>query len=285
MIMDSYESTKKANLNRGTIPNQGVSNQGVPNQGVTYQGAPNQGVPNQGAPNQAFPNQGVPNQGAPNQGVPNQAFPNPAAFGQGSNAVNKAEADALPNPENLGQPIRSDKLENKAVVLTKKEKMERMKEFLNLRRKVNFYINQDKAEEAKNTYDTLYSLYIDMTKSFQATEIAVVKKDIVEMYNKLKEAVNKKRVKKGHFQEVEKTDDDKNKHRKKIVTTDLDVIMQIIEEKGKLGLADIQARFNVSKVLAEEWVQTLADYGLVNIKYLPIGGVEITKVEIAVESK
>ena len=274
-IMASYESTKKANLNRGTIPNQAAP----PNQAVSAPPA-NQAAPNQVAPS----NQAVP-ASPTNQAAPNQAFPNSTAFGQGSNAANKAEADALPDPENLGQPVRSDNLGAKPVVLTKKEKMERMKEFLNLRRKVNFYINQDKAEEAKNTYDTLYSLYIDMTKSFQTTEIAVVKKDIVEMYNKLREAVNKKRVKKGHFEEVEKKDDDKNKHRKKIVTTDLDVIMQIIEEKGKLGLADIQARFNVSKVLAEEWVQTLADYGLVNIKYLPIGGVEITKVEIAVESK
>lgn len=174
---------------------------------------------------------------------------------------------------------RDDLLKKKDEVIKRKEKMDVMRQFLTLRRKIYHNINIGSPEEAKDTYDALYSLYQEMLKSFGGSEAAVLNSDMTEVYAKLEGALNKK-VKKGHFMEVEKEDtEEKKKYKKKIVTTDLDIVMQIVEEKGRMNLAEIQAKFNISKRLAEEWIQILADYGLVEIRYLPIGGVEISKVE------
>ena len=46
-----------------------------------------------------------------------------------------------------------------------------------------------------------------------------------------------------------------------------------------MTLADIESQFNINKRLAEEWIQILADYGLVEIRYLPIGGIEIHNIK------
>jgi hypothetical protein len=163
--------------------------------------------------------------------------------------------------------------------LKRKEKMNKMKEFFSLKGKLMHHMNAGNLETAKTTYDTMYSLYQDMVKRFSEPELITIKNSISDIYAKLQDSMNKKKIKKGHFLEVEKNDrqDDKRKYRRKIVTTDLDVLMQLVEEKHRINLAEIQAKFNVSKRLAEEWIQMLADYGLVEIKYLPIGGVEISK--------
>ena len=170
---------------------------------------------------------------------------------------------------------KRDKLDS---MMQKKERIDNMRSFLNLKRKIYSLINMGKPEEARNTYDTLFMLYQSMLKDQTPQHLAVIKNSISEVYTELERALNKKRVKKGHFAEVEMKKDDKAR-RTKIVTTDLDVIMQLIEEKGKLTLADIQARFNIGRHLAEEWIQILADYGLIEIRYLPIGGVEVTKIK------
>ena len=60
------------------------------------------------------------------------------------------------------------------------------------------------------------------------------------------------------------------------IITDFDIMLDLINKKGKLTMAEIEERFAINKKLAEEWAQILADHDLVEIRYLPIGGVEVT---------
>jgi hypothetical protein len=175
-----------------------------------------------------------------------------------------------------GQPgnIRRD------IILKKKQKIEKIKQFLDIKVKIFQLMNLNKYDQAKNSYQALYLLYQDILKTANPVEANKLQKDLSSIYAKLVENVQTKRVKR--IQDNDNYNNNENKEsntaKKKIITTDFDMIMKIVEENGKMGLSEIQSQFNISRRLAEEWIQILSDYGLVEIKYLPIGGIEIVKI-------
>ena len=105
---------------------------------------------------------------------------------------------------------REEMMKKRDEMLQKKKKIENMKSFLNLKRKIYSLINLGKAEEAKNTYDTLYVLYQNMLRTHKQEELLTVKNVIAEVFSELENALNKKKkIKKGHFAEVEIKKDEK----------------------------------------------------------------------------
>lgn len=176
-----------------------------------------------------------------------------------------------------GQPgnIRRD------IIRKKKEKISKIKEFLDLKVKIHNLIKLNKYDQARDTYQTLYPIYQDLLKIATSAEAAKLQKDLSIIYTKLLENLQKKRVKgiqeDGNIPIEKTTKEDRIK--RKVITTDFDMIMKIIEENGKMTLGQIESQFNISRTLAEEWVQILADYGLVEIRYMPIGGIEVSKIK------
>jgi len=169
--------------------------------------------------------------------------------------------------------------ENKAAIqqdiLRKKEKINKIKNFLQLKIKIHQLISMKKLDEAKDTYYTLYTLYQDIIKDSDEQEIAKLQSDISAIYSKLTSNM-KANVNQDN---PEKKTSSPTLKKEKVITTDFDMIVKTVEEKGKISLSEIQSQFKISRRLAEEWIQILADYGLVEIKYLPVGGIEILKIE------
>jgi len=60
-----------------------------------------------------------------------------------------------------------------------------------------------------------------------------------------------------------------------ILETDVDKILNIIKEKGKISFTEIAKMFNVSSETVEEWAKILEDHGLAEIFYPAIGSPEI----------
>jgi hypothetical protein len=229
---------------------------------------------------------------------PQQMPQNPAAanphnsFMQQNSYQNTLNRSAQPNPGQTAQKsgssfntaLNKEEVAKKAAeihqsTLLKQQKMRFMKSFIELKRKIYQLIELGKPEEARDTYDNLFLLYQEMARNVKEEEIVSIKTDIAVVYHNLEQAINKKKIKKGIFKEVDNNKGNAEKlYRDKIVTTDLDSIMQIVEERGKMNLAEIETKFNIPRRLAEEWIQILADYGLVEIRYLPIGGIEINKI-------
>jgi len=168
-------------------------------------------------------------------------------------------------------------------ILRKKKRVEKMHSFSSLKKKIYTLASFKRIDEAKDAYNSLYMLYNELLQISNDKEKQELRAEVSSVYEKMLELISAKRVKKGKIEansdDVEvKRKSDVKALRKKIITTDLDVVVGIIEDKGKVNLADIQSRFAITRELAEEWIQILADYGLVHIHYLPVGGVEITKV-------
>ncbi|MCB9358932.1 hypothetical protein H6503_03305 [Candidatus Woesearchaeota archaeon] len=168
--------------------------------------------------------------------------------------------------------------ERKKILLQKKERIEKIKEFLNLKVKIFRLINLKRLNEAKETYHNLYIIYEEIIHNSNEREAVKFQSDISTIYSKLMAASNEKSVKKREEPDKDEKKQAKKKIVKKVITTDLDMIIKIVEDKGRMSLSDIQSTFNISRRLAEEWVQVLADYGLVEIRYLPVGGIEIVRV-------
>jgi len=169
---------------------------------------------------------------------------------------------------------------NRDAISIKKTKIKKIREFLDMKIKIHQLISLMKLDEAKTTYNSLYLTYQDILKVATPTETKKLQTDLSSIYSALMNSLTSKKVKR-HLEEVPKEKSqlkNQKKTQKKIVTTDFDIILKIIEEKGKLGLSEIQSLFNINRRLAEEWVQILNDYGLVEIKYLPVGGIEVTKI-------
>lgn len=176
---------------------------------------------------------------------------------------------------------------NEDAISIKRIKIKKIREFLDMKIKIHQLINLVKLDEAKTTYNSLYLTYQEILKIATPLETKKLQIDLSNIYSTLMSSLTSKKVKR-HLEEdptgASKLKDQK-KTIKKIVTTDFDIILKIIEEKGKLSLSEIQSLFNINRRLAEEWVQILNDYGLVEIKYLPIGGIEVTKISNSPKNK
>ena len=175
---------------------------------------------------------------------------------------------------------------NEDAISIKRIKIKKIREFLDMKIKIHQLINLVKLDEAKTTYNSLYLTYQEILKIATPLETKKLQIDLSNIYSTLMSSLTSKKVKK-HLEENPKEASELNQKKtiKKIVTTDFDIILKIIEEKGKLSLSEIQSLFNINRRLAEEWVQILNDYGLVEIKYLPIGGIEVTKISNSPKNK
>jgi len=167
----------------------------------------------------------------------------------------------------------------------KKEKILKIKNFLTLKIKIHQLISLKKITEAKDTYYSLYTLYQDIVKEANEQEAAKFQSDLTSIYNQLTTSMKQQETAAavtahgGHSPRNQ--EEDKLMHhsvRRGVITTDFDLIVKTVEEKGKMSLADVMAQFKIGRRLAEEWIQILADYGLVEIKYLPVGGIEVLKI-------
>jgi len=176
--------------------------------------------------------------------------------------------------------IQTPNLSNTHKELQKRQRIENIKAFLQLKTKIKQLIELHKIDNAKETYHSLYKIYQELLPVVSNTQKKQFENSITEIYKSLNQALNDKRVKRS---KTLSTDKDIIKSRDNIVrrialTTDIDLVLQEIDEKGKISLAEIESQFNISRRIAEEWVQILSDANLVNIRYLPVGGIEITKV-------
>lgn len=161
----------------------------------------------------------------------------------------------------------------------KKQRIENIKAFLQLKTKINQLISLHKIDEAKQTYHSLYKIYQQLLTVVSDTQKKQFEDSLSNIYSKLNDAINNKRVKKGNINQEENIKKPKDRViRKAALTTDIDMVLQIIDEKGKITLSEIESQFNISRRIAEEWIQILSDANLVNIKYLPVGGIEVTKI-------
>ncbi|MFT4303002.1 MAG: hypothetical protein ACMXYG_00405 [Candidatus Woesearchaeota archaeon] len=179
------------------------------------------------------------------------------------------------NPDNFDA-------EKANIINQKKQRLQNLKEFLNLKVKIHQLINLKRIEEAKEAYHNLYIIYERIIQNADERESIKLQADISTIYSKIISAVNKKTVKKANEKPKIVSEEkviNRKTETKKIITTDLDIIIKIVEDKGRMSLSEIQSTFNINRKLAEEWIQLLADYGLVEIRYLPVGGIEITKIQ------
>jgi hypothetical protein len=205
--------------------------------------------------------------------------------GSSSTATNQPDANQPGvQPKILGQPGPGGTVSRRDQILQAKEKVAKLKIFIAMKSKINQLISFKKFEEAKQTYSSMYGVYQQLLRLSTEQEAARLHKDVSDIYAELIDAMTRKGIKKAavlHDKNAEREEELKKKQQmaRKIVTTDFDVIMQVIEEKGKMTLAEIETRFGVSRNLAEEWIQILADYKLVDLRYLPVGGIEITKIK------
>ncbi len=161
----------------------------------------------------------------------------------------------------------------------RKQRIENIKAFLQLKTKINQLISFHKIDEAKQTYHSLYKIYQKLTTVVNETQQKQFEDSLSNIYKKLNDAINNKRVKRGNVNIDKDVKTPKERTiRRAALTTDIDMVLQIIDEKGKMTLSEIESQFNISRRISEEWIQILSDANLVNIKYLPVGGIEVTKI-------
>lgn len=173
----------------------------------------------------------------------------------------------------------SNTLSEREKEFQKKQRIENIKAFLQLKTKINQLISLHKIEEAKQTYHSLYKIYQALINVINDAQKKNFEDSLSGIYKKLNEAINNKRVKKGNVTPKDNIKKPKDKIiRKAALTTDIDMVLQIIDEKGKMTLSEIESQFKISRRVAEEWIQILSDAELINIKYLPVGGIEVTKI-------
>lgn len=161
----------------------------------------------------------------------------------------------------------------------KKQKIENIKSFLQLKTKINQLLSLHKIEEAKQTYHSLYKIYQQLINVVSDSQKQQFEDSISTIYKKLNDEINNKRVKRGNIDQTTIIKKPKDRIRKVAITTDIDVVLKIIDEKGRLTLSDIESQLSINRKTAEEWIQILADAKLIKIKYLPVGGIEITRIE------
>lgn len=195
----------------------------------------------------------------------------PPSLGSGSGSSSKS------TDKHISHEDRSSMRRQQMVL--KRERVEKMRSFLMLKKKIYALLGSHNTADARVSYQALYGLYHEIMSISNERERADLQRDMNAVYQKITEAIHAKGVKKGHIQDSENSDkkDAYIPARKKIITTAFDVIVNIVDEKGRISLSEIQSKFNISRHLAEEWVQILADYGVVEIRYLPVGGVEVMK--------
>lgn len=144
---------------------------------------------------------------------------------------------------------------------------EKKREFLDLKLQIYALINEGKVQEAQNLYNRYFLLHKDLMNISLPKDAMRWNADITRVYNKLREAMDQ-------TSQSQSADNEKPKHQ--YIETEFDLLLKMIEQKGKVRLHEIEERFSISSKLAEEWIQILADHDLVDIFYLPVGGIEVT---------
>lgn len=167
-------------------------------------------------------------------------------------------------------------------ILMRKDRMERMQEFTNHKKRIHALLNSQKLGEVKEAYNQLYVLYQDLMHFSNEKEKTEIQQELSTIYDRVSAALSgSKQVKKRNIStaSTESSPQTQREHlsKKRVITTDLDRVVDIVDTKGKTTLTEIQSKFNVTRRIAEEWIQILADYGVVEIRYLPVGGIEIVK--------
>ena len=165
-------------------------------------------------------------------------------------------------------------------ILMRKDRMERMREFTNHKKRIHALLNSQKFSEVKEAYNQLYVLYQDLMHFSNEKEKTEIQQELSNIYDRVSAALSgSKQVKKRNISGSSATSSttDGQVSKKRVITTDLDRVVDIVDTKGKTTLSEIQSKFNVPRRIAEEWIQILADYGVVEIRYLPVGGIEIIK--------
>jgi len=199
-----------------------------------------------------------------------------------ADVVSSGSVQDSPSDASSKQPSKGNSalVARREEILRKKKRIEKIHSFEAIKKKVYTLASFKKVEEARDAYNSLYMVYNELLAISNDKEKQDLRTELSSVYERVLDMLSTKKVKKGKVEEeaLEKKPDSSRSIRKKIITTDLDVVIGMLEEKGKLNLSDVQLKFGLSRDLAEEWIQILADYGLVSIKYLPVGGVEISKV-------
>lgn len=193
-----------------------------------------------------------------------------------SNLSSGNRVAAAPSPMGSDDSAKLREMKRQEI-LQRKEKINKLREFINIKIKINHLISLNKLDEAKESYRLMDSLYKEILEISTPLEATKLQNDISGIYSRLVAAITEKNTKKEQQQQAAATKKIEQKAMPRIITTDLDIVLKIVEEKGKMTLAEIQAMFSIPRRLAEEWIQILADGNLVDIRYLPVGGIEVIK--------
>ena len=154
--------------------------------------------------------------------------------------------------------------------------------FIDLKLQIYAFINQGKIQEAQLMYNNYFLLYKDLVSSSSGKDSLRWHSDITRVYNKLTTALNEHSgnlnpLAKKMPQSASAGSKPSEKIKGNFIETDFDILLRLLDERGKMKLHEVEERFSIGRKLAEEWIQILADHDLVEIHYLPVGGIEISR--------
>ena len=154
---------------------------------------------------------------------------------------------------------------------------EKKKIFVDMKLQIYALLSQGKTNEAQTAYNNYFLLYKDLVREGTPGDNVRWHADITRLYNKLQQTLTSQGKGSPYTAVAAQQSKSAEAIRQNFIETEFDILLKLIEEKGRLKLNEIEQRFSISKKLAEEWIQILADHDLVEIHYLPVGGVEVSR--------
>ena len=141
---------------------------------------------------------------------------------------------------------------------------EKKKEFHDASVEIIRLIDSGHVDSAQELYNLYTNLYYEILPSLKEDESSQYYQNLSQIYNKLKPHL----VTQGDVSSANN-----------LYKTDIDTLYEWVQEKGKVTLKDVQARFKIDKKKSDEWATILEKSGLIKIKYTFLKGVLLTKIK------
>ena len=138
------------------------------------------------------------------------------------------------------------------------------REFHDVSIQITRLIDSGNVEDAQKLYNLYSNMYYEILPSLKEEEVSQYYQNLSEIYNKLK----------PHLVTQEEVSEDNRTYK-----TDMDTLYELIQEKGKVTLKEVQEKFKIDRKKADEWATILEKSGLILVKYTLFKGVILKKIK------
>ena len=119
-------------------------------------------------------------------------------------------------------------------------------------------------EDAQKLYNLYTNLYYQLLPALKEDEVSEYYQNLSHLYAKLQPFL---------------VSDEEVSGESTLNKTDIDILYDLIQNKGTVSLTEVQKKFKIDKNKAEEWATILETSGLIKIKYAFLKGAILEKIK------